>query len=107
MRCVLCSHLPQDQKARVIGKEADVLPPGFGRPADEAVARAEMPRRRRPCQAGNRPAQGVDEELEVFSDRLHIPKIVVALNEAVEKRLVLSATDLAELERPDLGQTGA
>src|SRR5213593_587885 len=96
----------RDQKARVIGKEADVLPPGFCRPADEAVTGAKMTRRRRPGQAGNRPIYGVDHIFEMFPYRLHIPKIVVALNEAVEKRLVLSAPDLAELERPDLGQTG-
>jgi hypothetical protein len=38
----------------------------------------------------------------MFSYRLRVPKIVVALNEAVEKRLVLSAPDLSKLEWPDL-----
>src|SRR5207247_5310845 len=75
-------------------------------PDDEAVTRGEMTRGRGPSQTGDRPIYCVNYIFEMFPYRLRIPKIVVALNEAVEKRLVLSATDLAELERPDLGQTG-
>src|SRR6266498_1399925 len=96
----------QDQESCIVGKKADVLAPRLGRPTDEPVTRPEMARGGRPCQAGNRTILRVDEELEVFSDRLRIPKIVVALNEAVEERFFPRTPHLAELERANSRQAG-
>src|SRR6266508_3883740 len=66
-----------------------------------------MPRRRRPGQAGNRPAQGVDEELEVFSDWLRVAKVVVAFEQVVEKWLLPGAPHLMKFKWPDLVQASA
>ena len=72
-------HPRQDQEARVVGEEADVLPPRLRRPADEPVAAAQVPRRRRPGQAGERPAPRVHQVLQVLAHRLRVAQVVVLL----------------------------
>ncbi len=42
------------QEAAIVGEEAQVLPAGRGRPANEAIPGAEVPQRRGPGQAGDR-----------------------------------------------------
>ena len=64
----------QDQKARVIGDEADVAPPRFRAPADVAVAAAQMTRRRTPRQAGDGTALRPTQILQVLADRLLIAR---------------------------------
>ena len=48
----------QDQQSRVVGQQTDVLQPRLLVPADEAVAAAQVARRRAPRRAGYRPAGG-------------------------------------------------
>ena len=64
----------QNQKARVVGDEADVAPPRFRAPADVAVAAAQMARRRTPCQAGDGAALRPGQILQVLADRLFVLK---------------------------------
>ena len=90
----------QDQKARVVGDEAEIAAPHLRRPADEAVAWGEVPRRRGPGDAGDRPPSRHDEIFEVRADRLLIPEIVVLRQEAVDERFVRGATHLVHDQRP-------
>ena len=65
-----------------------------------------MPWRRAPGQAGNHSTDAIDQVLQVLADRLGVAEEVVALEQAVEKRLLPCASHLAELEGPKLGQAG-
>ena len=89
----------QNQKARVVGDEADVAPPRFRAPADIAVAAAQMARRRTPRQAGDRTALRPDQILQVLPDRLFIAEVMMLLHQAVEQRLVGRSPHLLELDR--------
>ena len=87
----------QNEKAGVVGDEADIAAPRFGAPADITVATAQVPRRRGPGQAGDRPPLRPHQILQVFSHRLLIAEIMVLLKQAVEQRLFGSAPHLLEL----------
>ena len=95
----------QDQISGIVSEKADVLAPGFRRPSDEAVSRAEMTWGGRPGQAGNRSSQSIHEILQMFSDRLCIAKVVISVEQAVEKRFLPRMPDEAKLKRPDCRQT--
>ena len=56
----------------------------------------------RPGHAGDRTACGIDQKLEMFADRLCVPKIVIPVEHAVEKRLFPCMPHLMELQRPDV-----
>jgi hypothetical protein len=100
-------HPGQDQEAGVVGDEPEVLPTRLGRPAEVAVARPEMPRRRTPREERHRALAGIHDELQVLTDRLRVAQVVVLLEQPVELRLFLRATHLPELERPEIAQARA
>src|ERR1017187_4977708 len=57
----------QNQKARVVGEEADVAPPSLAVPADEAVPARQVPRRRTPArQATGRGPRGYPAHTRYF-----------------------------------------
>ena len=95
----------QNQKPRVIGDEADVAPPRFRAPADEAVAAGQVARRRTPCQSRDRADLRPHQIFGLFSDRLFIAQVVVVLQQAVEARLFGSASHLCKRQGLDLVET--
>src|SRR5579864_7063348 len=78
----------QNQKARVVGHQANVAPARRCAPADEAVAAAQMARRRTPRQACDRSALCPDQILKMLAHRLLIAQIMMMLDEAFEQCLV-------------------
>jgi hypothetical protein len=60
----------QDEEPRIVGQEAEIPAPGRGRPSDEAIARPQVPRRRRPRQTRDGAASPPDQILQVRADRL-------------------------------------
>jgi hypothetical protein len=67
----------QNQKAGVVRHQAQVAPADLGRPPDEAIAGAEVARRRRPRDAPDRAAMGLDQVLQVLANRILIPEVVI------------------------------
>jgi len=84
----------KNQEAEVIGQKTKILSPGFCRPADEAVATAQVTGRRRPSQASDRPIFGKHQILEVLPDGLGVAQVVVVFNQTVEQRFLGSASNL-------------
>src|SRR5215471_20586345 len=87
----------QDQKARVIGNEADVPTAHFRAPADVAVTAAQMSRCRTPRQTRYRATLCPTNILQVFAHRLFIAEVVILLHQTIEQRLIGSASYLLEL----------
>ena len=81
----------------------DVVAARLGRPADEAVARAEVTGRRRPRKTGQRSAAAGDQVLQMLAHRLGVAEVVVALDEAVKERLLGSSAHQLKRERLDFG----
>ena len=77
---------------------------GFGRPADMAVAAAQMTRRRTPCHAGDGPALRPHQILQVFAHRLLIAQVMMLFHEAVEQRLFGCSSDLLQRDRTEVGK---
>jgi integrase len=65
----------QNERARIIGEKADITAPRLCRPADKAVAGAQMPRRRRPGQAGDRASRRIHQIFEVFPHLCSVKKV--------------------------------
>src|SRR5205823_2739474 len=74
------------------------------RPANVAVAGAQMPRRRRPSQASDRTSRSIDGILGVLADRLPVAERMVLLEEAVKKDLFRRAAHLTIFQRPERAQ---
>src|SRR5215472_1042366 len=91
----------QNQKTRIVGNEPDVALAGLLTPLQEAVPAAQMPRRRTPRHAGDRPSLRPRQILEMLAHRLFITEVVVMFDEAVEQRFVTSAAHLLDLDRPE------
>ena len=94
----------QDEEARVICQEMEMLPAHRRRPADEPVARSHVPRSGTPCQAGHWPLPRIHHVLELFAHRLGVAQVMIALDQPVEQRLVGRATHLPDLQRQKLSQ---
>src|SRR5438270_134702 len=97
-------HPRQNQKARVVGDEAEVTFAGFHTPADIAVTAAQMPRRRTPRHAGDRSSLRPDQILQMLAYRLLVAKVVMMLDEAIEQRFIGRAADLLYFQRSQLLQ---
>jgi hypothetical protein len=95
----------QDEKAALVGDEPDVgLSLLFG-PTDVSVAWPEVASGRRPAEAcDGLPASG-HEILEVLTDRMGVPEIMVLLDERLDESLVRSATNLTDVEGPEIRKT--
>ena len=65
----------------------------------------QMPRRRRPCQAGDWPVPAADQIFDMFPDRPAIPQIVIGLEQPAKERFLRRAAHLPNLQRPQLSQT--
>jgi len=100
-------HPRQNQIAKVVGNEPNVLAASLGRPADEAVPAAQVTWRRGPRHAGDGPTLRVYQVLEVLADRLRVAEVVVLLKETVEKRLIRRPPHLAKGQRPQRVQDAA
>src|ERR1044071_6377839 len=94
----------QNQKARVVGDEAEVTFAGLHAPADITVTAAQMSRRRTPCHAGDRSSLRPDQILLMLAHRLLVAEVVMMLNEAIEKHLIGRAADLLYFQRSQLLQ---
>jgi hypothetical protein len=91
----------ENKETRVVCKKANVFAPGFGGPSDEPIPRPEMTRGGRPGHAGNRPASGIYKILQVFANRLPVPKVMVLIERAVEERFLCRTPDLPKLDQLD------
>src|SRR5260370_34895964 len=89
----------QNQKAGVVGEEADVLPPRCRAPTDIPIAAAQVTRCRTPRQAGDRTPLRPDQILELLADRLLIAQVMMLFHQAVEQRFVPRAPHLLKLDR--------
>src|ERR1051325_1995269 len=94
----------RDQKTRVVGDEADVAPPCLRAPADIAVTAAQMSRCRTPRQTRYRTTLRPTNILQVFAHRLFIAEVVVLLHQAIEQRLIGSASYRLDLNRAEVLQ---
>src|SRR6266851_946212 len=94
----------QDQKPRVVGEEANVPPPCVLAPANEAVPRPQVARRRRPRHTSDGPPHRPHQILQVLAYRLLVAQVVILLHQAVEQRLFRRAPHQLELDRPHLAQ---
>src|SRR6476661_3170482 len=94
----------QNQKTRVVGDKADVPPSCFRAPADIAVTAAQMSRCRTPRQTRYRATLRPTNILQVFAHRLFIAEVVILLYQAIEQRLIGSASYLLELDRSQVLQ---
>src|SRR5215831_18677290 len=94
----------QNQKTRVVGDKADVPSPCFRAPADIPVTAAQMSRCRTPRQTRYRATLRPTNILQVFAHRLFIAEVVMLLHQAVEQRLIGSASYLLELNRSQVLQ---
>jgi len=92
----------QNQKAGVVGEEVKVAPPRRRTSTDEAVAAAQVTRRRTPCQTGHRPPLRPGHILEVLAHRLLIAQVMVMFHQAVEQWFVRRAPHLLELDGLEL-----
>src|SRR5215469_357652 len=81
----------QDQKTCVVGDEPNVALAHFLTPADEPIPTAQMPWRRTPCHASDRPALGPDHIFQMLAHWLLITKIVVMFDKTIEQRLITGA----------------
>ena len=63
-------HPWQNEKSCVVGQQVAVALPGFRRPADEGVAMVDGVWHRGKGEAGDHPAFGIGQILEMFADRL-------------------------------------
>ena len=73
-------------------------------PADEAVAAAQVTRRRAPREAGDRSLSGIDETLQMLADGLRIAQIGVLLKQAFEQGFFWRAPDLTHFQGPQFGK---
>jgi hypothetical protein len=89
----------QNQKAGVVGEEADVLPPRFRAPTEIPIAATQVTRCRTPCQASDRPPLSPDQILELLADRLLIAQVMMLFHQAIEQRFVPGAPHLLKLDR--------
>ena len=87
-------HPGQNQKACVVGEQAQVTFARFRAPANETIAARQVPRGRTPRQTSNRLAFGRDQILQVFAHRLLVAEIVILLQQAVEQRFLRRAPHL-------------
>src|SRR6266571_3736530 len=94
----------KNQKARVVGQEANIAPPRFCTPADVAVARTQVSRRARPRQAGKRSRLPPDQILQMLAYRLLITQIMMLLQQAIKEGLISSAPHLLKLHCAQLTQ---
>src|SRR6185503_6569070 len=93
----------EDQEARLICDETDVVPARFPRPADVAISRTEVTRSRGPAEASDRALAGADNKiLEVLADGARVAEIVVLLDQRLDETLLGRAPHLAQLDRPEL-----
>src|SRR5215471_19330013 len=90
-------HPGQDQKAGVIGNEADVPTARVRAPADVAVTAAQMPRGRTPRQTRYRTTLRPTDILQVLAHGLFITKVVILLHQAIEQRLIGGAPHWLDL----------
>ena len=96
----------QNEKPGIVGKQADVLPAGLPRPADETVPRSQVARRRGPGEPGNGPILCIDQVFQVLAYRLGVTEVVVGLEQGVKEFLFRSAADLSDSEGFELGEPG-
>src|SRR5258708_37117666 len=68
------------------------------RPADEAVARPQVSRRRRKCQSADGLTLSVDQVFEVLPNRLGVPQIMMGLHQTTEELFSRPAPYLADLQ---------
>src|SRR5271165_2208214 len=92
----------QNQKACVIGDEANIALPGFHAPADIAITTAQVARRRTPGHAGNRPPLRPHQMLQMLAHWLLVAEVVMMLEQAVEQWLIAGPADLLHFERAQL-----
>ena len=97
-------HPRQNQKATVVGEKTDIAAPGFGRPAKEAIAAAQVTGRRTPRQAGDRTPLPPHHVLQVFAYGLLVAKVMMVLDQTVEERFIARAPDLLKVQGPKLAQ---
>src|SRR5258708_7557164 len=74
------------------------------RPADEAVARPQVSRRRRKCQSADGLTLSVDQVFEVLPNRLGVPQIMMGLHQTTEELFSRPAPYLADLQGAQLSQ---
>src|SRR5580698_8866941 len=91
-------HPRQNKESRVVSEETNVPPTRLTAPADVAIATANVARRRRPCQAGDRPALRPYEVFQVFADRLFVAQVMMFFHQAIEQRLVRGTPHLLKLQ---------
>src|ERR1051326_2949575 len=94
----------QNQKTCVVCDKADVPPPCFRAPADIAVTTAQMSRCRTPRQTRYRATLRPTNILQVLAHRLFIAEVMILLHQAIEQRLIGSASYLLELNRSQVLQ---
>ena len=94
----------QDEEPRVVDHEGEVLLAQLRRPADEGIARGELPRGGGEAEHGEGPAAPVvDGVAHLGADEGLVAEVVVAGDELVpEPALAGSAHGDAHIERPDL-----
>ena len=92
----------QNQKAGVVGQEADVPPPRFRAPTEIPIAAAQVTRCRTPCQTGDRTPLSPAQILKLLADRLLIAQVMMLFHQAIEQRFVPRAPHLLKLERLQL-----
>jgi hypothetical protein len=97
----------ENQKPQIGGDQTDVSSTGIRRPADIAIAAAQVSRRRREGQAGDRLILGRDEVFQMLANRLRVAQIVVLLDQAVEEPFARRPPYLLNVQRFNFPQPGA
>jgi hypothetical protein len=98
----------KDQKAGVVGYQAQILPAGRPVPADKSVTWGGFPGRRTKQQAGNGAFFAIESDiLHVFADVPFASEIMVSIHKAMEEVIGDSAAlHRYQLYRADLTQIG-
>src|SRR5258705_13770862 len=104
-RQVRHAHPRQDQKPRLVRDVPQMARALRRGPTEERVARRQMPRRARPQETADRSLARDDQILEVLTDGLAGPEVVMVSDERIDERLVIGAPRLPQCHPPELAQT--
>ena len=98
-RKVLYLHPRQNEIACIVCNQVKVLLPNLGSPSDEPVPSCQMPHRGGPSHACDWSLMGEEHVLQVLSDRMAVPQVMVLGEQAVVHLLETRPPDLAYLQR--------
>jgi hypothetical protein len=93
------AHPRQDQEAALVGDLVHVRPAHFRRPADEAVTRSEVPRRRGEAQAGERSPGAQGQVLDLLTDAPHRAEVMRLGDQVIEESFQRRAANRHQFDR--------